>query len=356
MPAPAQRRQRQTMSQPAPVGVALIGLGHWGKNLLRNLAANPRCRVRWLCDAAPDALVRGQRVCPDARVTDDFDEVLADPQTRAVVVATPAVTHFDLARRAIEAGRDVYVEKPLALRASEARALVELADRRRVRLMVGHLMLYHPCVQRLGEMISEGRLGQIYYMYTQRLNLGIVRQDENAWWSLAPHDISVIGYLFDEWPTRVCAVGQCFLQPGIEDVVFATLYFASGRVANIHVSWLDPHKIRRMTVVGSKQMVTFDDMEATEKIRVYDRGAVVTPAVESYTQLITLRIGDIWIPKVETAEPLAIEVDHFLAAIQEDRPVRTDGRSGLAVVQVLEAGQRSLESGGQPVTLQPGEA
>jgi predicted dehydrogenase len=198
-------------------------------------------------------------------------------------------------------------------------------------------------------MIDDGRVGQPYYMYTQRVNLGIIRQNENAWWSLAPHDISVICYLLGSKPVSVSAWGQCYLQKGIEDVVFATIKFADGKAANLHCSWLDPHKIRKMTVVGSEKMVTFDDMEATEKIRLCDKGAAVTQDMNTYAEIISLRFGDIVIPKIPGGEPLAAECRHFIDCVLDDETVRSDGNDGLRVVQVLEAGQMSLKNNGQPI-------
>jgi len=280
--------------------------------------------------------------------------VLDDPGVQAVVVATPVPTHFGMADRALRAGKHVYVEKPLTARASEARALVELAQQTRLKLMVGHLLEYHPAVTYLKEMLDRGQLGEPYYMYTQRVNLGIVRQNENAWWSLAPHDISVVCHLLGSEPVSVTANGQCYLQKDIEDVVFATIKFADGKMAHVHCSWLDPHKIRKMTVVGPEKMVTFDDMEATEKIRIYDKGAAVRHDITtSYADIISLRFGDIVIPKIPGGEPLSLECQHFIECVLENRPVRSDGADGLRVVQVLEAGQKSLKNHGAPVN--PGE-
>jgi len=270
---------------------------------------------------------------------------------QAVAIATKASTHHELAARALEAGKHVFVEKPLCLSARDAEHLVDLAARRERKLMVGHLLLYHPCVERIGEMIAREELGRTYYMYTTRVNLGVVRQDENAWWSLAPHDVSVICHLFGAQPATVSAMGRCYLQSGVEDVVFATLGFADGRLAHIHVSWLDPHKIRKMTVVGTKRMVTFDDMEASEKIRIYDKGADIKEGFENFAQAIAIRSGDILIPKVPTVEPLQIEVQHFVDAVLDDRPIRTDGADGLRVVRVLEAGSESIRRGGAPVAI-----
>jgi predicted dehydrogenase len=235
-------------------------------------------------------------------------------------------------------------------KASDAKVLVELAKEKKLKLMVGHLLEYHPAVNYLKEMIDKGQIGQPYYMYTQRVNLGIVRQDENAWWSLAPHDISIICYLLGSEPVSVLVHGQCFLQKDIEDVVFATIKFTDGKVANVHCSWLDPHKIRKVTVVGSEKMVTFDDMEATEKIRIYDKAVAIKQDITtSYAEVISLRFGDIVIPKVPGGEPLAMEGQHFIDSVLDNKPIRSDGIDGLRVVRVLEAGQKSLKNNGEPV-------
>ena len=215
--------------------------------------------------------------------------------------------------------------------------------------MVGHLLEYHPAVSYLKEMIGKGVVGRPYYMYTQRVNLGIVRQNENAWWSLAPHDISVICYLLGSEPVSVAAYGQCYLQKNIEDVVFATIKFSDGKIANVHCSWLDPHKIRKMTVVGSEKMVTFDDMEGTEKIRIYDKAAAVKQDANTYADIISLRFGDIVIPKVPSGEPLGLECSHFVDCVLDDKPILSDGADGLRVVRVLEAGQKSLKNEGKPI-------
>jgi len=269
----------------------------------------------------------------------------------AVVIATKAATHFELAAKALEAGKHVFVEKPLCLAAREADQLVALAEKNGRKLMVGHLLLYHPCVDRLKEMVTRRELGGVHYMYTQRMNLGVVRQDENAWWSLAPHDVSVVCYLFGAEPVAVSAFGQCYLQKGVEDVVFGTLRFADGRIAHIHVSWLDPHKIRKMTIVGTQRMVTFDDMDASEKIRIYDKGADVPVGYENFARAITIRSGDILIPRVAANEPLQIEAQHFVDGVLDGKPIRTDGRDGVRVVKVLEAGAESIRRGGEPITL-----
>jgi predicted dehydrogenase len=329
----------------------MTGVGQWGRNLLRNFAQAERCAVRAVCDLSDAALQRAGRTVPEARLTTRFEELLSAPDVQAVAIATKAATHYEQALRALQAGKHVYVEKPLTLRHEEARTLHETAEKSGLKLMVGHLMEYHPCVLDLKRMMAAGELGRVYYLYLQRLNLGVVRNDENAWWSLAPHDVSMACFLYDIDPVEVAAQGACYLQPGIEDVVFATLRFPDERLAHIHVSWLDPHKIRKLTVVGTNRMVSFDDMEATEKVRIYDKSASFTEGIENFAQAITIRTGDIRIPKVSTAEPLSLEVKHFVDGVLDDQPIRSDGRDGVRVVRILEAGSRSLSEGGRPIRL-----
>jgi predicted dehydrogenase len=332
------------------LSTAVVGAGYWGKNLVRNFATAKRCNLKYVCDINEKVLSNQKRNFPSIITTSNLDEVLNDAEVDAVVIATGVPTHFDIAQKCLEAGKHTYVEKPLTLKAADAKKLVEIAKSKGLKLMVGHLLEYHPAVNYLKDMIDKGWLGQPYYMYTQRVNLGIVRQDENAWWSLAPHDISVICYLLGSEPISVAAHGQCFLQKGIEDMVFATIKFADGKVANVHCSWLDPHKIRKMTVVGSEKMITLDDMEVTEKIRVYDKGAAIKQDITtSYAEIISLRFGDIVIPKIPSDEPLSLECRHFIDCVLDGTPIRSDGIEGLRVVRVLEAGQKSLKNNGLPI-------
>jgi predicted dehydrogenase len=330
------------------LNIACIGAGAWGKNLVRNFASARGAALHTICDIDEKRLEALKAQYPNARVTCDIAETVADSRIDAVVIATNAPLHFEHAKAALEAGKHVYVEKPMCQSVREAETLAALARSTGLTVMVGHLLLYHPAVVRLKEIIDSGELGTIYYMYTQRLNLGVVRSNENAWWSLAPHDISVINRLYGAAPQRVSAQGNCYLQKGIEDVVFATLYFGDGRLAQVHTSWLDPHKMRTMTIVGSQKMVTFDDMEASEKLKIYDKGAIADRSVNSYADAITLREGDISIPYVNPAEPLKLECQHFIDSVAGGTAPRSDVEDGLAVVRVLEAGQRSIEAGGKP--------
>jgi predicted dehydrogenase len=335
-----------------PVSLALVGTGDWGANLLRNFAALPEARVVAVCDADPGRLERAQKAVPGARACRDPRELLDVPDLEAVVIAAPAGVHGALAKLFLEADKDVYVEKPFTLDVAEAEALVALADRKERVLMVGHLLKHHPAVAKLKSLIDAGELGDVRYVYSQRVNLGKVRSDENALWSFAPHDLSVMLYLLGGEPVDVSARGQAFLQPGIEDVVFTYLRWADGRMAHSHVSWLDPHKIRRFTVVGSRRMAMFDDMEPSEKVRVYDKGVDSQEgSFVDFARAHTVRQGDIWIPKLDGAEPLKLECRHFVECVRSRNTPLTDGRDGLTVVKVLAAAQASLARQGAPVRL-----
>jgi len=326
------------------VELAVAGLGHWGKNVVRSFSAASHCNLAYICDRNPRLLDRFRPLYPNAAVVEDYGAVLHDPRVDAVALATPAPDHYGMAKSALLAGKHVYVEKPISLCVEHAEDLVETAARKNRKLMVGHLLEYHPAVALMKDQVDSGALGEIYYIYCQRLNLGVVRQNENAFWSLAAHDISVILYLFGEEPDRVMASGACFLQNGIEDVVFANLHFRDGRIAQIHVSWLDPHKERKMVVVGSRKMLVFDDMHPSEKVRIFDKGACLEYGDASALQTISVRHGDIHIPHVSSQPPLDAETQHFIDSIRSDTACRSDGRDGLRVVRVLEQVERQLSA------------
>jgi predicted dehydrogenase len=318
------------------VTVGHAGLGYWGPNLARNFGE--LADLRWLCDLSPDLLSATAAHYPHARTTTDFDELLADTELDAVTIATPVVTHHDLAKRALLAGKHVFVEKPPAQSSTEAEELLTLAEERDLVFMPGYLLLYHPAVARLKELIEADELGEVLYLYGNRQNLGQIRQDENALWSLGAHDLSVILYLVSEEPTEAWARGESFLRHGVEDVVFGYLRFPSGAVAHMHLSWLDPQKMRRLTVVGRDKMAVFDDMEAERKLTVHDKGPVLRPASEWQ-----VRTGDIHIPRVATEEPLRVECRHFLSLVEGAGDGLGPARDGLAVVRTLELLQASLD-------------
>ena len=335
-----------------PVSLAQVGLGAWGRNLLRNFAALPGAELVWACDVREAARAGASQHHPGLRVTAHFEEVLEDEAVEGVVIATDTPQHFPLAEAALRAGKHVFVEKPLAQTADQAERLVAIAAERDLRLMVGHLLLYHPAFRYVERLVREGELGELRYLYSVRVNLGVVRRRENAFESLAPHDLAVALALVEAPPVAVAAQGHAYLQPGVEDVVFATVHFADGALAHLHASWLDPHKRRQTTVVGSRRMAVVDDMEPAEKVRLYDKGAEVPErGFTGFAEAISVRSGDIVIPKVEADEPLRLECEEFVACIREGRPARTDGRSGLAVVRLLDAARRSLDSGGARVAV-----
>jgi predicted dehydrogenase len=320
------------------IKVGLAGLGYWGPNLARNF--DDLADLAWICDLDADQLDRLSARYPNARTTDRFDDLLEDGSVQAIIVATPVVTHAELARRALTAGKHVFVEKPPALSGAEADELVALAEERELVLMPGHLLLYHPGIAKLQELIASGELGEILYIYGNRQNLGQIRKDENALWSLGVHDLSVILHLVGEEPSEVWARGESYHHEGVEDVVFCYLRFPSGVVAHMHLSWLDPHKKREMTVVGRNKMAVFDDMELERKVTVYDKGT--EQRAESYGEWRT-RTGDIYIPKIPNDEPLRLECRHFLSLVAGGGERTQAARDGAAVVRVLEQLQSSLE-------------
>lgn len=327
--------------------VGVIGAGTWGKNHVRALAGHADAELVMVCDASEKVRERVARQYPGVKVTASAAELLG--AVEAVVIASPAITHADYARQAVAAGVPALVEKPFALSVRDAEDMAERASKAGVPLLAGHLLEYHPAVERLRELVAGGALGRVYYLYGQRVNLGQVRPDENALWSFGPHDVSVALFVLGEGPVRVSAVGKSYLQPGIEDVVFLTMEFGSGTLAHVQLSWLDPHKERKITVVGEKQMVVFDDMQPREKLRIYDKGVDRPPEYRSYGESLQVREGDIFIPRIPNTEPLTAELAHFLKVARREVAPRSDAADGVRVVRVLEAATTSLRQGGQPV-------
>ncbi|MEJ7788613.1 MAG: Gfo/Idh/MocA family oxidoreductase [Thermoleophilaceae bacterium] len=328
------------MTSAAPVRVGVTGLGYWGPNLARNFDRLPGAELAWICDGSEEALGRHAAAFPEARASTDLDDLLRDRGLDAVVVATPVPTHAGLAERVLAAGKHCFVEKPLAQSAADAERVVAAAREADRLLMVGHLLEYHPGMEMLGALADSGELGDIHYIYGNRLNLGKLRAEENALWSLGAHDVSVVLRLAGEEPYECTATGESYMRPGVEDVVFCYMRFPSGLAAHLHLSWLDPHKERRFTVVGSRKMATFDDMELERKLTVYDKG--FDEDFSSYGEYIA-RSGDIHSPRVPNDEPLRIECQHFVDCVSDGAKPRSDGESGLRVVRVLEELQRSLD-------------
>jgi predicted dehydrogenase len=325
---------------------ALIGTGYWGPNLANAVERTGKATLRWLCDANPTNLEGLARRHPHAKTTTDIADILRDEELDAVIVATPTATHFKLGKQALEAGKHVLVEKPLTTRACEAAALVHLAEERRRVLMVGHVFEYNAAIRTVDELIKSGELGEIYYMSFERTNLGPVRTDVSALWDLAAHDASIMCAFMSAAPVSVTAKGQCYLNPGIEDVVFATFVFDGGAAAHVHASWLNPSKVRQITVVGSKKMVVCDDLDLRFPVRLYDKSVRLPPVAEitgSFLQHKTLVIDSgATIPVIQTREPLLTEIDDFFASIAAGTRPRADGTSGWRVVSMMEAAAESI--------------
>ncbi len=329
---------------------AVVGAGRWGLNHVRAFSRAKEGVLVAVCDPLEAARLRARELAPDARLEASFQAVLAAPDVDAIVLATPAKHHAEMACAALQAGKHVLVEKPLAMRTADAEAVVAAAARAGRTLMVGHLMLYHPAVERMREAIAADEIGRTHYVYSLRVNLGTLRQDEDALWSLAPHDISIILHLLGEPPASVSARGGSYLQPGVADVVFLNLRFPSGVLAQIQVSWLNPRKERRVVVVGSKKMLEFDDTSA-HKLTIHDKGYDREPAFVEYAEYLSIRNGEVQIAPLTMAEPLERECRHFLECCASGRTPITDGRSALEVVRVLEAAQRSLAQDGASISL-----
>ena len=306
----------------APVSVGILGVGYWGRNYVRNLEQVGGCQLHSVCDKNPAALARITNQYPHLHVTDSFSSLLSDPELDAIVVATNSPYHYEHASQVLSAGKHVLVEKPMATSLADAQKLAAQVKQSGLVLMVGHLMAYHSAVAALKEMIVRGDVGNIYYIYASRVNLGKLRAEENALWSFGPHYLSIIRELVSSKPVTVAARGASYLQPGIEDVVFANIQFENGTMANIQLSWLDPHKERRLTVVGSKKMIVFDDTHATEKLRIYDKGFDRPPEYDSYGDYLSIRHGDVHIPHLNLLEPLTVECRHFVECIQQKRSPR----------------------------------
>jgi predicted dehydrogenase len=336
------------------VVLGLIGYGYWGPNLCRNFLALDGARLKYICDASEENRGVAGESCPGVTLVSEGNALLEDEEVDGVVIASSAVTHYPLAKAALEAGKHVFVEKPMSLEVEQGRQLVEVSESTGKVLMVGHLLVHHPAVRYLKEYIRSGEMGDMLYLYSHRLNLGRLRHDENCLWSLAPHDISIMIHLLDAEPTRVAASGASYLRDGLEDVVFCSMEFPGGQIGNCHVSWLDPHKTRKFTIVGTEKMVVFDDMSECEKIKIFDKRVYRPEGMLPYGKELYLHIGEETVPALDMDEPLKLECAHFVDCVKTGRRPSSDGMQGLQVLKVLTAATRSLESGGRPVDLEPG--
>ena len=336
------------MSEPTRIG--LIGYGYWGPNLARNFHQLPQAHLVAISDIDAKRLEEPARLY-HARTYTDYRDLLADPTLDAIAISTPARTHFEIALAALEHGKHVLVEKPLAMSSDEARQLIALAESKNRLLMTGHTFEHNPAVWKMRELIAQHEIGDVYYIYANRVNLGRVQRDINALWSIAPHDISILIYVLGQMPLDVSARGATYISENIADVVFVTLTFPNNILAHVHASWLDPSKTRQMTIVGSEKMIVYDDVDAEAKLRIYDKGVYKHGSAFGESQL-KIHSGDIYIPKIDMSEPLRNECAHFIECVRDNKCPRTDGENGLRVVRVLEAAQRSLEKNGETVAIQ----
>jgi len=326
--------------------IGVVGCGYWGPNLIRNLGSTPRARVSRCADLEPARLQHMRELYPHLETTSDYREILADPEIRAVAIATPVSTHYKLAIDALTAGKHVFVEKPLAQSSEQCMELIEAAAGRNLVLMVGHTFVYTAAVNKIRELVTGGELGEILYINSTRVNLGVFQPDINVIWDLAPHDLSIMNYVLDARPERIASHGKSFIRPGIEDVAFLDLEYPNGVIANIHVSWLDPCKIRRTTVVGTRKMLVYDDVSSLDKIRLYDKGVTVPPHYDSFGEFkLSYRYGDMLVPRLDESEPLKVECRHFIDCIEGRDQLRSGGEEGLAIVRALEAANEALRSG-----------
>jgi predicted dehydrogenase len=332
--------------------IGIIGCGYWGPNLLRNFAENEAAELRAICDIDADRLAAIGRRYPAAVTTTDCSRLLNDPGIAAVVIATPVATHFPLAKKALQAGKHVLIEKPLTTSVREAEELISLAERNGLTLMVDHTFVYTGAVRKIKEIVSSGELGELLYFDSNRINLGLFQRDINVVWDLAPHDLSIMDYIIGRQPLGLSAIGSCHIEQGIENIAYVLLRFADEFIAHFHFNWLSPVKIRRTLIAGTRKMILYDDIEPTEKVRVYDKGVTSNRDVDkeaAYQTLVSYRTGDVWAPKLDSTEALRYVCDEFLGAIKESRLPLTDGAAGLRVVRLLEAAQQSIKHGGQAI-------
>ncbi|HYW73027.1 MAG TPA: Gfo/Idh/MocA family oxidoreductase [Pyrinomonadaceae bacterium] len=334
--------------------IGVIGCGYWGPNLLRNFAENEDAQLRWICDTDEQRLASMSRRYPMARTTNDFHAVVNDPAVDAVAVVTPVATHYAIARDLLRAGKHVLLEKPMAATVREAEELNELAEQNQRALMIDHTFVYTGAVRKMKEIVRSGELGELLYFDSVRINLGLFQRDINVLWDLAPHDLSIMDYLIERQPQAISALGSSHIERGIENIAYLVMLFPDQFIAHFHFNWLAPVKIRRTMIAGSSKMILYDDIEPTEKVRVYDKGVTANRVGDreaDYQTLVSYRTGDVWAPKLDSTEALRYVVAEFLESIRQGRKPLTDGSAGLRVVRLLEAAQHSMKHGGQAVML-----
>lgn len=329
--------------------IGVIGCGYWGPNLLRNFAENEAAQLCWICDTDETRLHALGRRYPAARTTTDYRQLIGDPKLDAIAVVTPVATHYPISKAALLAGKHLLVEKPLTSTAHEAEELIALAEQNRLTLMVDHTFVYTGAVRKMKELVQSGELGELLYFDSVRINLGLFQRDINVLWDLAPHDLSIMDYLIERQPVGVSALGSCHIEPGIENIAYLVTKFPDDFIAHFHFNWLAPVKIRRTLIAGARKMILYDDIEPTEKVRVYDKGVTANRIGDrqaDYQTLVSYRTGDVWAPKLDATEALHHVVAEFLDSIRSRRRPLTDGEAGLRVVRILEAAQQSIKEGG----------
>lgn len=337
------------------INIGVVGCGYWGPNLIRNFRSLPNCNVRWICDLNEQRLKHLRSLYPEVEPMTDFQAMLAQPDLHAVAIATAVQHHHPMAKACLSSGKHTFIEKPMASSATQCEELIQIADQHKLTLMVGHTFLYSPPVRRIKEIVKSGDIGEILYISSRRLNLGLFQKDINVVWDLAPHDLSIILYVMEEMPLRVNCQGNAHVTPGIEDVTSLCLTFSEERIAMVQSSWLDPRKVREMTIVGTKRMIVYDDVQPLEKIKVYDARVERPPHYDTFAEFhYSYHYGDIYSPYVKQEEPLKIECQHFLDCIRSGEVPQTSGRKGLELVRILEASKESLRNNGAAVMLSKG--
>ena len=329
----------------------VIGYGYWGPNIVRNIMGIDGATVCSIADKNPPALKRAGKAYPGVELTDDYTAITGSPDIDAVAIVTPVSTHFELAKKALENGKHVFVEKPFTATAEQAEQLIELAEKNKLRIMVDHTFIFTGAVRKIKEIIDKGDLGDIYYFDSMRVNLGLFQHDVNVIWDLAPHDLAIMDYLISEKPVAVSATGAAHVNHGMENIAFLTVYFPNNIIAHINVNWMSPVKVRTTLLCGQKKMLVWNDLEPADKIKIYDKGVDITSAEGVYNLLVSYRSGDMWAPKVDQTEALKLEVQHFIDCINNGGKNANDGYAGLSVIKMLEAANRSLQSRGCVVEL-----
>jgi predicted dehydrogenase len=334
------------------LNVGVIGCGYWGPNIIRNFNQSKHSNLKVVCDLQDEKLAKIKNSYPAVETTKNYLDIIKDGQIDAVAIVTSPSTHFQLAKEALLAGKHAFVEKPLCLKSSHVKELIELAKSKKLVLMVGHTFEYTPAINKLKEIIDAGELGEIYYLYSMRLNLGLYQSDTNVVWDLAPHDLSIMFYLLGKKAVSVQAVGNCNVKPGVEDVAFISVKLEGGSYCHFHISWLDPLKVRKTVIVGNKKMAVFDDIEPLEKIRIYDKGVNLPLDYAGFGEFrLSYNYGDVLIPSIGNTEPLSVELNHFIECIENGKKPRSDGWNGLRVVQVMEAAEKSMKNQGKEVMI-----